>query len=328
VSCAVSFFTLSKRPDWLTCATCKQPYGGKFKMGIAKAFLETVKSLPIHNESRLKATTALIICLVEEGEPEKALMILKMLEGQMAQGIKSADVTDVLLLKAASLHELGNLKAQTEILRLIVNLKRSPDTPVMMDANNQLAQALVADPNGNWEMAEKHSRMAIEASMKGNDLGKQLSYKNTLAIVMNRLGRYDDALLLLREMSLSAKRVLGPEHQMTQVVLNTTAATLLRAKQGVASYDEAEKMVRSVYELRLNDLGSDHDETVESRRVLVAALHALDAKCGNPDCDSLVKCKLACPYCKDIRYCADKCLSDHWRAHKPLCKIFRPTKKK
>lgn len=327
VSCATEFFKLSKRQDWFKCATCQKPYGGAFKMGIAKAFFETVKGLPIDNKSRIKATRVLAGCLLEAGDPAKALIILEALERQMVHDNKSPDLTSVLLDKAQAFSELGYRQAHTDTLFLVLSLSRPDGDSAMMDANNQLAQALVDDPKGNWDLAEKHSRRAVEAIMKGTDKITQISYNNTLASVLNRLGRHNEALKLLREMSLLAKQNLGEEHEKTQLLVNNTAYTLLIAKQDAASYDEAEKMVRPVYELRLKKLHATHEKTIASRSVLVAALQALGAKCGNPDCDSLVKCELYCPRCKKIRYCSDICLANHWPTHKPLCERKRTTKK-
>jgi len=311
VSCAVKFFGMG--PDnierWMRCATCTQQFGGAFRMGVARARFELVKGLPINSDARLMGTRVIAHCFVDAGQHGRALAILTALELELAKKHPHArGLPEILIDKATALSGLGRSQEHTDTLYRVLSSRgdRADTDPVIMEANSQLALALVYAKDGNMVLAEERALNAVAASSLGPDQRKQLIYKNTLVSVLAKLGRYDEALALLAEMLPVARRVLAPDHAITLTVLHNTAAYTLRAGK-VELYRESADIARSVYEKRLASIGPEHPNTQASRRVLRSGLETLGLACANPNCVSAVS-KLPCPRCKRVRYCADACL--------------------
>ena len=323
VSCAVKFFGMG--PDnierWMRCATCTQKFGGAFRMGLSRARFELVKKLPINSDSRLIGTRVIAHCLIEAGDYSNALTILTALELELAtKHPHSPGLTRILVDKAAALSGLGRSQEHTDTLYRILSSRGDlADTdPVIMEANSQLALALVDAKDGNMVLAEERARNAVAASDLGTDQRKQLIYQNTLVSVLAKLGRYDEALALLAKMLPVARRVLGPDHAITLTVLHNTAAYTLRAGK-VERYRESADIARSVYEKRLASIGAGHPNTQASRRVLRSGLETLGLACANPNCASVVESKLLCPRCKRVKYCTDACRVADSGRHRTDC---------
>lgn len=323
VSCAVKFFGTG--PDnierWMRCATCTQQFGGAFRMGVARARFELVKGLPINSDSRLMGTRVIAHCFVEAGDHKRALAILTALELELATKHPHArGLPEILIDKATALSGLGRSQEHTDTLYRVLSSRgdRADTDPVIMEANSQLALALVYAKDGNMVLAEERALNAVAASSLGPDQRKQLIYKNTLVSVLAKLRRYDEALALLAEMLPVARRVLGPDNAITLTFMHNTAEYTLRAGK-VELYRESADIARSVYEKRLASIREEHPHTQASRGVLRSALEKLGLACANPNCVSVVESKLLCPRCKRVKYCADACLAAHSGRHRTDC---------
>jgi pentatricopeptide repeat protein len=278
-------------------------------MGVSRARFALVRGLPINSDARLIGTRAIAHCFMEAGEHSKALTVLTALElGLAKEHPHSRGLTDILGDKATAQYGLKRFDEHKDTLYKILSSRGDrPDTdPLIMEANSQLALWLLSAKDGDMGIAEEHARNAVKASSMGTDQMKQLIYKNTLVGVLAKRRRYEKALDLLAEMLAEARRVFGPDHEMTLMVLHNIAAYTIRAGK-VELYRESADIARSVYEKRLATIGAAHPDTLTSRGVLVSALEKLGVACAYPNCGSVVESKLLCPRCKRVKYCTDAC---------------------
>lgn len=328
VPCAVRYFqTTLDSPEyldkWTKCDVCKQQFRGAFMMGLAKKRYESVKDDDIRSVAKIRARMVLAQCHMDEGNPKLALVMLSVLHAELSAA-QSDDplLVDILTDKASALYKLGptRSKEHTDTLYLILNSGLPKGDARIMEANNQLAMALVRAPNPDasmLDMAETCALSAVAGSKlppNDNRQNRQITYENNLAAVLAKRGKFKESLDLLARLLVRARLVFGPDHEMSVSVMMNTASFIVQAKKA-ARYEEAASTMREVYAIRTRILGTEHKDTQDARRLLLGVLRVTGAACARPECDSVEESLNArCATCR-VGYCTDKCRHDDSARH-------------
>ncbi|WP_326825844.1 tetratricopeptide repeat protein [Streptosporangium sp. NBC_01756] len=133
--------------------------------------------------------------------------------------------------------------------------------------------ALFEYEQGNYHRAEPLARHAVAITLAG--WGKEhpdtLTTRNNLALVLQGLGRLQEAEAEHRAVLGIRRRVLGEEHPDTLAGRNNLASAL----QELGRLQEAEAEHRAVLGIRRRVLGEEHPDTLISRHNLASVLQGL-----------------------------------------------------
>ncbi len=128
---------------------------------------------------------------------------------------------------------------------------------------------------GRYALAEHAWRQAYQAKTTdpaiGPDHPSTLASRGNLALVLDGLGRFEEAGTEQRAVLETSTRVLGPDHPDTL----TSRSNLALVLQDLGRFEEAETEQRAVLETRTRVLGPDHPSTLTSRGNLATILRDL-----------------------------------------------------
>ena len=111
--------------------------------------------------------------------------------------------------------------------------------------------------------------LALRRKTLGEGNEKTLGAADSLALNLNREGRYPDAEKLQRETLLWRRSALGPQHRDTLRSMSSLANTLALAGR----YRDAEKLQRETLEVQRRVLGPENSETLRSATNLANTLN-------------------------------------------------------
>ncbi|MCY2959227.1 MAG: serine/threonine-protein kinase [Planctomycetota bacterium] len=133
-------------------------------------------------------------------------------------------------------------------------------------------RAAVERGRGQHELAVRSEKSALEIAERagGAEAEITLSFQSDYANSLVRLKRYDEAEKLFRETLATCRRVLGSDHRVTRVAVNSLAVLLHTQGQ----LDDAEALYREALESGVRVRGSDHADTNIARMNLGSLLQS------------------------------------------------------
>lgn len=102
----------------------------------------------------------------------------------------------------------------------------------------------------------------------GDEYPYTLTLQSYIATYLNELGRYQDALTILREVCEKSNKVIGEDHPDALATQSTMAASLLE----LGRYEEALDILKAVCEKRKKVLGENHADTLATQINLAKTL--------------------------------------------------------
>jgi hypothetical protein len=227
---------------WKTCRTCKQPFTGTMRRGLADALVDT------YYDRRL----------LQWAHPED-------------ENVDESGRLDAELNRAESLMADGGEYAEAVRIMRGVLQKRERKLPHddirLLETKSVLAWAL---STLRPDEAERLNRevLAVHRRIRGDEHPNTLTLMSNLATNFINQGKLADAESIEREILVVRRRVLGPEHPHTLSTVSNLSVSL--AKQG--KHAEAESIVRELLAVRRRVLGEHHPSTLVSAANLVSAL--------------------------------------------------------
>ena len=135
--------------------------------------------------------------------------------------------------------------------------------------------AEVAYSQGRYSLAEYAWRWAVQKRESDRLLGPEhpdtLTSRSNLAVVLDSLGRLEEAEAQQRAVLDARMRLLGPEHPDTLTSRSNLAVVL----DSLGRLEEAEAQQRAVLDARMRLLGPEHPDTLTSRSNLAVVLDSL-----------------------------------------------------
>jgi tetratricopeptide (TPR) repeat protein len=123
---------------------------------------------------------------------------------------------------------------------------------------------------GNWQKEDEllERVLTIQKYHYGHNHQKTLNTRNSMALLLSKQGKYEEALQDFQDLYEIKKRVLGPEHPDTLAIWDNMATVL--NSQG--KYEEALQAYQEVYEIQKRVLGPEHPGTLGNRTNMALAL--------------------------------------------------------
>ena len=255
---------------WFECPTCKQMWTGQMALGLARAHVASLASLPEEDEDRLNASNMLTQALREMGEYTEALSlgVTTLTVARRTMG-DEGDATLTAMGTLASVHaEMGNLALalalDTETLAVQRRLL-GDDDHVTMAATANLAVTHMAMKKYDAALPLMTEALERRRRLLGDDSADTLISMGNLADLHNDMGRHDLALPLFRDALQRSRRVLGNRHPSTLDTMAELGQALCsggnEVAAGIALLEEAVAGQTAV-------LGADHPDTRYAREVL------------------------------------------------------------
>ena len=268
---------------WKTCRTCKQPFTGAMRRGLADTLVDTYygrwplrrappKDENVEENGRLDAELNRAESLMADGEYVEAVRIMR---GVLQKRERKLPYDDIRRLETKSVlaWALSNQRPDEaerlnrEVLAVFRRIRgdEHPNTLTIMSnlASNFINQGKLAD-------AESLEREILVARRRvlGPEHPHTLSTVGILSVSLAKQGKHAEAESMFRELLAVRRRVLGEHHPNTLVSACNLVSALLRQGKN----DEAEGLARELLEVCRRVLGEHHPNTLVSAGNLVTAL--------------------------------------------------------
>jgi non-specific serine/threonine protein kinase/serine/threonine-protein kinase len=169
----------------------------------------------------------------------------------------------------------GHSEAAVPLFRQVYEARRlalGPEARNTLSAQLNLGIALSSAPHGLPEAdTTLHELLAVLDRSRSPEDPSRVRALASLAHVLRKEGKNDEAIAMFRNAVETARRVLGPEHPDTLTIMNNFSDELRMTAQP----KEAESVARQTLALRERVLGPDHPFTTTTRMILGAALVSL-----------------------------------------------------
>ena len=268
---------------WKTCRTCKQPFTGAMRRGLAESLVDTyygrrlLQWAPLEDENveesgRLDAELNLAESLVADGECTEAVRIMREVLQKRERKLPRDDIrmleTKSVLAWALSSQrpdEAERLNREVLAVHRRIRGDEHPNTLTLMSnlATNFISQGKLADA----ESLEREI-LIVGRRVLGPEHPHTLSTASNLSASLAKQGKHAEAESLVRELLAVRRRVLGEHHPNTLVSAGNLVSTLLRQGKN----DEAEGLARELLQVCRRVLGEHHQKTLVSAGNLVTAL--------------------------------------------------------
>ena len=205
---------------WQYCPTCKQHWTGQMALGLARARVASVASLPDGDRRRLNATNMLTQALRMMGEYAEALSlgVATLATARGALGDED-ELTLTAMMTLAGVHRAMENRAlalplQTEALA-VQRRVFGDDHQRTMAAVSNLAVTRMDMKNYAAALPLMIETLERRRRLKGDDSANALLSIGNLAELHNKMGHHDLALPLCRDGLQRSRRVLGDCHPVT-----------------------------------------------------------------------------------------------------------------
>ena len=268
VACIAKAAQETNEDMWYDCPTCKQMWTGQMELGLTRARVASLASLPDGDWDRLNATNMLTQALKSMCEHTEALSlgVATLAVARRVHGDEDA-VTLTAMGVLADVHRwMGNptlaLPLLTEALAVWRRVFGDDDQNTMATAGNVATTHMRMK---NYDAALPLMAEGLERTrrLQDDDSENALIAMGNLAELHDRMGRHDLALPLHRDTLQRSRRVLGNRHPSTLHAVSRTGHSLCCGgdSAGIALLEEAVAGHTAV-------LGADHPHTRASQQVL------------------------------------------------------------
>jgi eukaryotic-like serine/threonine-protein kinase len=185
------------------------------------------------------------------------------------QGLERADLAETLNLLGNAYRSLGNLDAAEAKYREAFDLRKEVFGPEHLKVAQSLANmGNIALFRSRLAEAEKYYREASAMAKRVASPPEVAAFQASLAAVLSRQGKADEAIVVMRESAQTMRQTLGIEHTSTLTGTSNLARQLFFAGE----YREAEALQKEILGVRRKLLGPDHDDIASSLFTLAETL--------------------------------------------------------
>jgi len=237
-------------------------------------FIGSISYTKVKKESEKATQTVMLMReLMESVDPSKKGINLKAVDliksmGPRLQGLKGYDnqtKADLLLTFGKTLHSLGDYQSAKQFL---VEANKFDDSN--KEILNELATTLFSlqDYQESVNIHQRSYSLLMQSGYQ-SDHPDVLTAKMGIAVGNRRLGNYDVAEKINREVLKKRKVMLGDSHSHTLNSMNELAETL----REIGRHDEAESLNFEALKIKKNVLGPEHPQTLASMHNLASVLY-------------------------------------------------------
>jgi len=216
---------------WWLCATCKQPFTGSMRMGLAQAYWSRVRDLAEEDMRRQTAAHNLASCLYEHGRVEEAEQMQRELH-EVQKRTLGAEHPHTLLaasnLATFLMRQSKHAEAEQMLRELQVAQERvfGVEHPNTLTTVSNLANSL-ADQGKHDEAEEMlHEVHAARVRILGEEDPDTMIAATNLGHFLSKLDKKEEAEQVLRKAQSGQKRILGPQHPSTLTTAGHLATVL------------------------------------------------------------------------------------------------------
>ncbi|KAF4637077.1 hypothetical protein G7Y89_g980 [Cudoniella acicularis] len=132
--------------------------------------------------------------------------------------------------------------------------------------NNEKGRYSIAYQQYSESLALQERLQESNVKLEHSDM---LCNRNSLAVVLDKQGKYDEAEKMHRQVLEAREQILGPEHPDTLSSINNLAVVL----RSLHKFGEAEKMYQQLLEVKGQILGPKHPDTIKTMNNLGVLLN-------------------------------------------------------
>jgi tetratricopeptide (TPR) repeat protein len=225
VACVAKAAQETNERMWTWCPTCKQKWTGQMALGLARAHVASLASLPEGDQWRLDATNMLTQTLEQMGEYAEALSlgVATLATARGALGNEDQVTLTAMGILAGVHRMMGNpalaLPLQTEALAVRRRIFGVDDANTMT-AGSDLANTHLDMKNYDAALPLMTEDLERRRRLVGDDSASTLIAMHNLAVLHYSMGHRDQALPLYHDTLQRKRRVLGngqPQHPAVHV---------------------------------------------------------------------------------------------------------------
>jgi tetratricopeptide (TPR) repeat protein len=269
VACIATAAQETNEDMWHYCPTCKQMWTGQMALGLARAHVASLASLPEGDWDRLNASIMLTQALRNMGEYAEALSlgVATLGTARQVQGDEHAVTLSAMGILAAVHCSMRNpalaLPLETEELAVRRRVLGDDDIKTMVSAGN-LANTHARMKNYDAALPLMTEDLERRRRLLGDDSASTLNSMGNIAALHNDMGRPDLALPLYRDALQRSRRVLGNRHPRTLSMIQNMGHSLYSSGDTATGIELLEEAVAGCTAV----LGADHPSTRSARETL------------------------------------------------------------